>query len=463
MGRKQQNALERGIGQTATPVFLLAPDRRILLFNAGCELLTGWASADVVGQVCQYASVADPATPAAVAASLCPPPEVLAGREMSVATYVVTQQGDSLPRTLHFFPLCDPEQSLTGVLGVIALIPPAAPVAPGSPARMLHAELADLRGRLRARFGAQTLVGNSGPMARVLNQVELALHSTVFVCLEGEPGIGKEHLARVMHYAGAQRGSLFVPLECRKLPAEELQRILTRLLDLHRHPAGGRTQSGTLYLADVDALPRDLQDELALAFCAVPPEARPALRLISGTTTSLDAAAAQDLFRPDLHALLTTLTIVLPRLRDRGADLPVLAQHFLEEANRQGEKQVAGFADEVWPAFARYHWPGNLDELNLVIREAHGRSAEPQIRLADLPFRFHAGLAAQDSPPPLMPRPLPLDELLTRTETSLIQLALERSKFNKSQAAEILGVNRARLYRRMEQLGIEDRETGETA
>ncbi|MDB5386733.1 MAG: helix-turn-helix Fis-type [Planctomycetaceae bacterium] len=174
----------------------------------------------------------------------------------------------------------------------------------------------------------------------------------------------------------------------------------------------------------------------------------------------MTAAVAAGTLRDDLESFLGTLTIQLPPLRDREADLPLLAQHFLGEQNRKHEKQLSGFAPDVWPSMQRHAWPGNLDELQLVVQEAYEVASDKQIKLADLPFRFRTALEAQDSPPPISIQPLPLDEMLLRVETNAIQIALERSKFNKSKAAEILGINRPRLYRRMEQLGIEDREEG---
>ena len=109
--------------------------------------------------------------------------------------------------------------------------------------------------------------------------------------------------------------------------------------------------------------------------------------------------------------------------------------------------------------FSRYNWPGNLDELRRVIQEASAVATDITVKVADLPFRFRTALQAQDAPPANVPRPLPLDKMLTQVESNAIQLALERSRYNKTKAADLLGINRARLYRRMEQLGIEDRES----
>ncbi len=207
---------------------------------------------------------------------------------------------------------------------------------------------------------------------------------------------------------------------------------------------------GTVFLTDVEFLPRDFQERLVGVFSKPGP-----LRLFAATTLPLSEIVAGEKIRPDFYALISPLAIELPSLAQRLEDLPVLAQHFLEELNRQGPRQVAGFDEAIWPLFTRYGWPGNLDELAIVVMEAHLHAADTLIRPHDLPFRFSGNaLAAQELPPPPEPAPLLLDPLLTKVETQLIGLALKRSRNNKSKAAELLGINRARLLRRIEQLQI---------
>jgi DNA-binding NtrC family response regulator len=150
--------------------------------------------------------------------------------------------------------------------------------------------------------------------------------------------------------------------------------------------------------------------------------------------------------------------VELPPLRFRPTDLPLLAQQFLEDRNRTAERPVAGFMEPVWPLLTAYQWPLNLDELRTTVEAAAAACETSYITPEDLPYRFRAVLAAQSTVPSPNPAPIPLDEILERTERQAILLSLERCGFNKSRAAELLGINRPRLYRRMEQLGIEDRE-----
>src|SRR5579863_6054319 len=474
--KKKSTELDYWLSGATLPVFVIDGKRTLRSFNTGCQELTGWAAADVIGETCHYGSESETRGAAALAASLCPPPEVFAGQELSAPAHVFHQQGQTLPKLVNYFPLRDATGETTAVLGVIAPLP-AASQRDVFPARQLHAELAALRNSSRARFGRQTLVAQSAAMRRVLAQVELAQKSQAFVLLTGGPGTGKEHVARVIHIGGAAKASSFVTLDCRRTGADELIRVWNRIVEarsISYEDASQDTKSvdpesaaavkprttplpGTILLVDVEFLPRDLQESL-VAFFAAPESVASGLRLLSSTTLGLADLGGDERLRADFFALISPLAIEMPPLSRRHDDLPSLAQHFLEELNRQEPKQVGGFDEQIWPFLTRYAWPGNLDELATVVHEAHAQAAEALVRPHDLPFRFRNGLAAQELSPPPKPPLLLLDPLLTKLETRLITLALERSKNNKSKAADLLGINRARLLRRIEQLQIGSEE-----
>ena len=149
-------------------------------------------------------------------------------------------------------------------------------------------------------------------------------------------------------------------------------------------------------------------------------------------------------------------SIAVPPLRRRMADLRYLAQHLLEESNRGESRQFNGFGDDVWELFSAYNWPGNVEELLAVIREARSACNEPLIRAKDLPFRFRAGVGAQAVGPVIRPQLAPLEPFLAKAEKQQIEQALKECRHNKSRAARLLGMTRPRLYRRMEILGIRD-------
>jgi len=456
---RRSQKLESRLNEAETPLFVLDHRRRIVFFNEGCTGLTGWSLQEVADHVCEYTSDADPHSVEALTNSLCPPPDVLTGREMTVPAYLRHRDGSSVARLVKFFPLQDGDGQFQNILGIITPIhQPQRGIDPG-PAQKLHAELAAMRVSLRKRYGIDSLACRSEPMQRVLEQVSLARQSLASVLLEGEAGAGKQHVARLIHYQSEGRTRAFVPLECRRLSSLELKLALRRLLEADETETSGTSlQPGTLYLADIEALPRDLQQRVveALRDNQLGPNSK--LRMMASTEVDLRQAVDDDCIRGDLFYALSALHVELPPLRQRPDDLPLLAQSILESLNRDSERQVGGFSDQVWHQFREYNWPGNLDELTAVIQEARAKVSGTQIQVQDLPFRFRAGLDGQAVGPPLTPRPMPLEPLLAQVETEQIQRALEQSRHNKSKAAALLGITRARLYRRMQSLGIEDLE-----
>ncbi len=258
---------------------------------------------------------------------------------------------------------------------------------------------------------------------------------------------------------GPAKSQWFVPLECGRTPAEELRRVLTRLLERHEAPsmAARSPMPGTVYLDEVDRLPRDLQEQIVASWL-LPVAERPRLRFMGATSVEPGCLVDDDRLRSDFHDLLSPLVLEVPPLRERQEDILLLAQHFLEDLNRGRELQVSGFRPAVAEQFAEYRWPGNLDELSRVVREARDKCIEEGSTWIDsnhLPFRFRTGLGAQRTPAPREPfGPIRLDDVLADCEKELLQRALRETRHNLSRAADLLGINRPRLYRRLEQLGL---------
>ena len=213
-------------------------------------------------------------------------------------------------------------------------------------------------------------------------------------------------------------------------------------------------RAGAVYFDHLDAAPTDFQRSLIewLRTNTGPHAAR----VLAGSTRPLVPLVEQERFSRELYFVLSTLVIEVSPLRERREDLEPLAQHFLEEWNRGATEQVGGFTDDVWRQFRRYNWPGNAAELRVVIEEARAVCSLPLIGVEQLPLRFRAGVSGQSIGPSIRPHPELLDPLLERIEREQIELALAESRQNKARAAELLGINRPRLYRRMETLGIVD-------
>jgi len=442
-----------------SPVFLLDRSRNIQFVNTGVTELFGCAAEDLLQQQCHYQSVANEHDNQAILTCLCPPAEVFSGKSQKVPVYIPQKNKHPFARLIHFFPLHDHAGTVEHVLGIIAALEEPEKKTVGSPAQQLHAELAALRLTIRNNYGLEKLIANSAAMQRVLMQIQLAIKTTSSIFLDGEPGVGKEHIARIIHQKSPFAQRAFIPINCKLLPAVELISTLRRALDMHPAAAEPPTalQPGTIYLKHVSSMPRDVQDWLANHW-----PKHDQIRIISSELTDLEIARSEELIRDDLYYLLTPLAIKIPPLRERREDLPLMAQDFLELGNPESDPQVTGFAEAVWNLFYEYDWPGNLDELADIVREARTTCQDYTIQTEDLPFRFRAGLQKQSENPTSKTDLQPLDHMLAKVEADHIQQALEICQYNKALAAELLGMTRAKLYRRMEHLHIPNSPEGRT-
>ena len=442
------------VRESPTPCFMLNGRRQVLLFNHGCELATGWAGEDVLGQRAEHVTEGDPHTVAAVLAVLVAPPSVWHGEPARQPVDLPHRTGEPQPRLIHFWPILDEDQiTVAAVLGCILTVPPPAESEPLTVAQQLHAELAALRNSLRKTYGEKNVIARAPVMQRVLQQVRVAQGTTAPVLLTGPAGTGKEHFARMIHYGSAAGRRPFVPFDCRMTPSFEIKRVLRQIREEPRGTADSPLRPGALYFADIDAAPTDVQERIAELLA--PGEDSLGVRILAGTTASLPPLVDDEQFLPELWHRLQVLTIALPLLSERLDDLGPLAQFFLEEHNRGSERQVAGFSEAAWEQLRRYPWPGNLDELQRVITAAHGNATGAEILPEHLPLGFHSGADAFTLGPPQRPQPVPLDALLEQVEREQIELAIATAKGHMTRAAELLQIPRARLYRRMQQLGLE--------
>ena len=324
--------------------------------------------------------------------------------------------------------------------------PPHAPEAESHKGR---AEWIEARESLRLRFGFDSLVGRGPRHERLLQQIDTAAASRSPVLIVGEPGTGKRKVAHVLHQRGPLREGALLPVDVSALTPELLER---ELFSPEFHPAARflAPESATLLVGDVVELPRDVQARLASAVN------EPGPKLIATTRFDPDVSVRDDRLRADLYYALTVLVLRLAPLSERVDEIPLLAQHFLEGANRRADRRRSGFQPEALDALIGYDWPGNLRELARVVDAAHGRGESDRIAVEDLPASIRGELASSHLPPAPPPSVTPLDLWLTQLERRLIEQALLKARHNKSRAAELLAISRPRLYRRIKELNIPD-------
>ena len=308
------------------------------------------------------------------------------------------------------------------------------------------------------------MIGESPAMQQMRATIDKVAQSDATVLITGESGTGKELVARALHFAGRRASGPFVPVNCGALVGTLLDS------ELFGHVRGAFTgadtskrglfvaaDGGTLFLDEIGELPLDLQPKLlrALQDGEVKPVGgttaiRVDARVIAATNRTLQDQIAASAFREDLFYRLAVITIEVPRLRDRPGDIPLLAKHFAEQAALRAERGRVSFTDAALAQLAAQPWPGNVRELENTIERAVILATGDVIDVNDVAGPRPAAQSASfatfsgDHVPTL-------DEL----ERAHILKVLELCEGQKTKAAQMLGINRTTLWKKLRQYGLE--------
>jgi two-component system nitrogen regulation response regulator GlnG len=323
------------------------------------------------------------------------------------------------------------------------------------------------------------LIGRSGPMQEVYRTVARLVGADLTVLVLGESGTGKDLVARALHDLGRRRDGKFVAINLAAVPRD---RVETELFGRGDGDLGKLVDAdgGTLYLDEIGDMPLDAQTRLLRVFDGADPALnprtgrKPNVRVIAAANRDLRSLVREGLFREDLYFRLNVAQVRLPPLRDRADDIPDLARAFLLRAHREGlpAKTIDAAALERLRAHA---WPGNVRELENVIRRICALYAEETVtaRIVDRELSDHvASPLSEERPltlslmverhlatyfadqPEGMPPPGLYDRVLEDVERPLIQLTLGATRGNQVRAAEVLGLNRNTLRKKIHELGV---------
>lgn len=331
----------------------------------------------------------------------------------------------------------------------------------------LHRELDFLRREVETVRGFDQIISQNKAMLEIFELVKKVGYTSTNILIIGESGTGKELIARAIHRQGSRKNGPFVAVNCAAIPPELMES------EMFGHEKGAFTgahtrtigkfeyaNGGTLFLDEISALRSDLQAKLLRVLQEREIERigsnkpiKVDIRVISATNTNLEDSVLSGKFRQDLFFRLNVVPISIPPLRERREDIPLLAKHFLNKFNLSFNKRIPGFSDKAKDVLLRYHWPGNIRELeNLIERIIVLSKDNDPIELEDIPLEILMSSGKTTKDDKLSKAGL----IKTREEFEkrLILNVLEATRWNQTEAAKILKISRTYLIQKAKQFGI---------
>ncbi len=325
--------------------------------------------------------------------------------------------------------------------------------------------LRDKQGRLERRVAhlspGKALLGKSAAFLRSLQLLERVAPTQSTVLILGETGTGKELVAREIHRQSPRAAEPFIPINCGALPDTLLESELFGYAkgaftgaDKNTHGLFEAADRGTLFLDEIGNISLSMQQRLLrvlesgeLLRLGERKVRKVDVRIVAATNSDLKRDVEKGLFRQDFYYRLRVLSLELPPLRDRMDDLPLLANHFLEGCAARFHKKIDGFSKPALAALSGHRWPGNIRELENSVEHAAILCVTPSIELEDLPGELREKAVTDGG---AAAAPVTLDAL----ERQHILRVLRESGGHRGRTAEILGINRRTLYRKLIEYGV---------
>jgi DNA-binding NtrC family response regulator len=334
----------------------------------------------------------------------------------------------------------------------------------------LRREVRALRRQQEERYGQASIVGDSAAMKEVFNLIHKVGRSAAStVLITGESGTGKDLVAKAIHHASDRAGGPFMNITCSALPENLLES------ELMGHERGSFTDAksskqglfelasgGTVFLDEIGDMGILLQakllrllEEKTFRRVGGVKDIKVDVRVIAATNRDLARAVAEGRFREDLYYRLKVIPIVLPALRDRPEDIPLLARHLMDQFNQEFRKHFRGITDDALALLQRHPWPGNVRELRNVIERAMILEDKEMLDVGDLPEEIRS--SGNGAAPATGTNGFRMPESgypLERMEQDLLRQALQRTAGNQTRAARLLSISRDALRYKMKKFGL---------
>src|ERR1700752_435988 len=321
-----------------------------------------------------------------------------------------------------------------------------------------------LKAKLQDRYKFQNVIGKSKKMQELFELIESVAASEANILIQGENGTGKELIANAIHYNSKRSKGPFIKINCAAIPKDLIE---SELFGYKKGAFTGATmdkeglfemaEGGSLLLDEIGEMPPYLQTKLLRVLQEG--EYRPIgsdrvvhvdFRLICATNIDLDAALREGRLREDLYFRINTITLRVQPLRERTEDIPLLCEHFLEKYRQRHQRNVKSIAPAAYHLLIRHRWPGNVRELENVVERGILVAKGAEIAVNDLPESLRSDTT----------RPVdfvvPPHRTLAEIERMAILQTLQRTNWNKQEAAQILGLYRPTLYSKMKKHDIQD-------
>jgi len=329
----------------------------------------------------------------------------------------------------------------------------------------MKAELLRLRAELETEYSYDKLIGNSKKIREVYALINQAAQSDITVLIQGETGTGKELIAKAIHYNSSKKNGPFIPVNCAAIPETLIES------ELFGHEKGAFTgaigrkigrfeqaNGGTILLDEIGEMQPSLQVRLLRVLQereiqrvggtgVIPIN----VRIVASTNSDLESAIKVGKFREDLFYRISTFPIIIPPLRERSDDIPLLAEHFLNQASAKSGKSISVISSEAMDLLISYHWPGNIRELESAIERGVLLENSDVLQASNLPLGI-LSLSNKIKPKVIKYEKQDENEILTLedVEKRAILNALKATENNILQTAKALGINRATIYRKLE-------------
>ncbi len=435
-----KNIPSRLFEESATPIFIIDENLVISYANAAFAALIGYDRDVIVDRQLIYRTEFEIEVDQALAA-FCPSPTFVSSTAIS-SSAGCDFNGKKYSLCLSRLVLPNHEAFIVGKVSEVTvdLASPSATVS-----EQLHAALQSFRGKQKKRFRRIPFLGQSAVAQKCFDQARAYAISNSNVSLVGHPRSQIVEVAKAIHYSGfssAEDSDVLLPIDCEVVENSRIQTIIVDHLQVMA--AGESGVQAFILLINADSLTEMAQRDL-LSLQQLPDVE------IRWTSTSAIPLMDVDGFDSKLAAILSTLEMQLPPLCERKEDVLELAQQILESSNEAG-RQIATFHRDAIEAMQIYSWPGDYQEIVEVIEAGKTSCASDELRLEDFPLNFRMAVKAIANPRKEF-EAINMDEILAEFESEMIARAIAVCNGNKTNAARLLGITRARLHRKLDENG----------